>query len=101
MQIRVTKINNNKSNFFCKNLLALYQRFISSIKSPEEQDKQRSLTSIVTVLVKTDEDMITLQLLFCKLQQKGKTVTRQSKQKNVNVSHNTNMFCKKIIIHHG
>lgn len=33
--------------------------------------KEKRLTSIVTVLVKTDEHMINLQVLFCKLQQKG------------------------------
>lgn len=36
-------------------------------------NRQNWLTSIVTALVKTDEHMINLQLLFCKFQQKGKT----------------------------
>lgn len=37
------------------------------------------LTSIVAVLVKTDEHVTPLQLLLCKLQQKGETGKKHSK----------------------
>lgn len=33
--------------------------------------------------MKTDENMVNLQLLFCKLQQKGKTGKKQSKQEGL------------------
>lgn len=37
----------------------------------------KSLTSIIAALMKTDENMINLQLLFCKFQQKSKTGEKQ------------------------
>lgn len=49
--------------------------------------------------MKTDEHVINPQLLFCKLQQKGKTVKKQSKHK-VLMYHRrgVNEFQKEIII---
>lgn len=58
----------------------------------------RRLTSIITGLVKTDEHMIDLQFLFCKLQQQGKTEKRKKTIRKVaNDKRKVNQYKKKII----
>lgn len=59
----------------------------------------KGLTSIITVLVKTDEDVINLQLLFSKFQQKSKTVKKQNRQVLMYYRGCVNKPLKKIIIY--
>ncbi len=68
-------------NFDCCFYTSFCSEFLSLAVS---ETLIKCLTSIVTALVKTDEDVIDLQLLFCKLQQKGEAKgVRRTKGVNV------------------
>lgn len=54
------------------------------LKPNHKHNKTKRVTSVITALVKTDEHVISLQLFFCKFQQKCETVENHSKQRDFN-----------------